>query len=170
MTNDFMINCWTFISLSLLVSLCLNICLYLNMSVQLTNCVIASAFTQSILLLIILTHKYSTYHLYVIWMRNMSHLQIEIPTSINRGVWERIVLHTGITGCSLFSQSAFPNISTPLPMKSPQPLVPVVTLGYLKSLQTNSWQIRWNSTSMKIWTWNPVFHEKSMNNKWGSEA
>lgn len=166
MTNYFMINCWTFISLSLLVSLCLSICLYLNVSIQLTNCVIASAFTQSILLLIIL----STYHLYVIWMRNMSHLQIEIPTSINRGVWERIVLHTGITGCSLFSQGAFPNISTPLPMKSPQPLVPVVTLGYLKSLQTNSWQMRWNSTSMKIWTWNLVFHEKSMNTKWGAEA
>lgn len=48
------------------------------------------------------------------------------------------MLHTGITGCGLFSQGAFPIIPTPLPMKSLQPLVPVVTLGYLKSLQTNS--------------------------------
>lgn len=43
----------------------------------------------------------------------MSHLQKEIPTSINKGVWEGIVLHTGITGCSLFSQGAFPIIPHP---------------------------------------------------------
>lgn len=54
---------------------------------------------------------------------------------------------------------------TLLPMKSLQPLVPVVTLGYLKSLQTNSWQMRWNSTNMKIWTWNWVYREKFMNTK-----
>lgn len=40
-------------------------------------------------------------------VKNVSQLQKEIPTSINRRVWERIVLHTGITGCSLFSQGAF---------------------------------------------------------------
>lgn len=102
-------------------------------------------------------------------MRNMSHLQIAIPTSINKGVWGGIMLHAGITGCGLFSQDAFPIIPTPLPMKSPQPLVPVVTLGYLKSLQTNSWQMRWNSTFMKIWTWNRVYHEISMNTKWEGE-
>lgn len=103
-------------------------------------------------------------------MRNMSHLQIAIPTSINKGVWGGIMLHAGITGCGLFSQDAFPIIPTPLPMKSPQPLVPVVTLGYLKSLQTNSWQMRWNSTFMKIWTWNRVYHEISMNTKWEGET
>lgn len=106
-----------------------------------------------------------TYHFHsdhVIWRRNMSHLQIEIPTSTNRGVWERIMLHTGITDCNLFSQGVFPS----LPMKSPQSLVPVVTLEYLKSLQTNNWQMRWNSTHVKIWTQNLVNDEKCINTKW----
>lgn len=100
------------------------------------------------------------------WMKNTSHLQRDISISINKGVWEWIILHTGITDCDLFSQSAVPIIPTPLPMKSPPPIVPVATWGYLKSLQTNSWQMRWNSTFMKIWTWTWLYHEKALNIKW----
>lgn len=47
--------------MSLLVSLCLSICLYLNMSVQSTNHAIVSSFTH---LFVPLWTPYSTYHLY----------------------------------------------------------------------------------------------------------
>lgn len=87
---------------------------------------------------------------HVIWTQNMPHLHIEIPTSINREVWERIMLHTGITDCSLFSQGAFPYHFA---NETPQCEVPEARVGYLKSLQTNTWQMRWNSTNMNIWTW-----------------
>lgn len=47
---------------------------------------------------------------HVICLRNMSHLQIENPNIHKQEVWEGIVLHTGITDCSLFSHGAFPII------------------------------------------------------------
>lgn len=58
------------------------------------------------------------YHLYcdnTIWMRNMSHLQIEILMSINRRVWERIMLHTGRLLVVYFCRVLYP---TSLQMKS----------------------------------------------------
>lgn len=99
-------------------------------------------------------------------VKAMTHLKRDIPISINNGVWGRIRLHTGISGCDLFSQGAV-HIPTRLRMKPPLPIVPVVTWGYLKSLQTNSWQMRWNSWFMKIWTWARLQHEKSVNAKLG---
>lgn len=99
-------------------------------------------------------------------VKTMTHLKRDVPISINIGVWERIMLHTGISSSDLFSQGAV-HIPTRLQMKPPLPIVPVVTWGYLKSLQTNSWQMRWNSWFMKIWTWAGLHHEKSANAKLG---
>lgn len=99
------------------------------------------------------------------WVKTTTHLKRDVPIFINNGVWERIMLHTGISGSDLFSQGAV-HIPTRLRMKPTLPIVSVVTWGYLKSLQTNRWQMRWNSWFMKIWTlaW---LHEKSTNAKLG---
>lgn len=96
----------------------------------------------------------------------MTHLKRDVPISINNGVWGRIMLHTGISGSDLFSQGAV-HVPTRLRTKPPLPIVPVATWGYLKSLQTNSWQMRWNSWFMKIWTWARLRREKSANAKLG---
>lgn len=100
------------------------------------------------------------------WVKTTTQLKRDVPIFINNGVWERIMLHTGISGSDLFSQGAV-HFPTRLRMKPPLPMVSVVTWGYLKSLQTNRWQMRWNSWFMKIWTWAWLHHEKSTNAKLG---
>lgn len=88
-------------------------------------------------------------------VRNMSHLLKKIPTSINIGVWERIVLHTGIMCCSLFSQGAFFIIPKPF---ANEISTARSSCGYIWVSQIPSnkqlGETRLIFVNMKIWTWN----------------